>query len=177
MTDRSSDPCDGCALVDRRDFLRDAAGIATTLLIALGAKPARAVALPVRYARGRRVSKDEHSWPIPAADGAIIDKDNSVIVVRCEQKAYVFNLSCPHQNTALRWHPDDNQFQCPKHHSRYRPDGVFISGRATRGMDRFVVRKDGANIVADLDKLLKEDEDAADWPTAFVPIDGPPVKG
>ena len=28
--------------------------------------------------------------------------------------------------TALKWAPRDAQFQCPKHHSKYRPDGSFI---------------------------------------------------
>jgi nitrite reductase/ring-hydroxylating ferredoxin subunit len=175
MSDHTS--CTDCPIGGRREFLRDAAGLAAGVLVALGMRPNRAAALPLRYVTGRRLSKDEHSWPIPAADGATIDKDNAVIVVRYQQKAYVFNLSCPHQNTALRWYPDDGQFQCPKHHSHYKPDGEFISGRATRGMDRFVVRKDGENIVADLDQMVKQDENESAWTQAFVPVDGPPQKG
>ena len=154
-----SHDCEGCVLSGRRAFLRDvAAWFALTTL----------APLPVRFGHATSVRGNDHTYPIPDADGATIDHDNQVILVRFQGKAYAFNLSCPHQNTALRWHPEDGQFQCPKHHSRYTPDGVFISGRATRSMDRFAVRRDGANIVVDLDRLFRQDEDATDWNAAFV---------
>jgi nitrite reductase/ring-hydroxylating ferredoxin subunit len=156
--------------MDRRAFLADAAALAAAALVALGASPARAAALGVQAVRGTPAGADEHGYPIPAADGAAIDKDDAVIVVRYQQRAYVFNLSCPHQNTGLRWHPDDDQFECPKHHSRYRPDGVYISGRATRSMDRFKVRLDGDKVVADLDALYRQDKDAPQWDAAFVAL-------
>jgi nitrite reductase/ring-hydroxylating ferredoxin subunit len=162
--------CDDCPFVDRRAFLANAVRLAAGAFLALGAAPARAAALQVGLTRGTRVHGDQHVFPIPAGDGAAIDKDNQVIVVRYEQKAYVFNLSCPHQNTALRWHPDDQQFQCPKHHSRYRPDGVFISGRATRSMDRFGVRRDGDSIVADFDQFYQQDKNPTEWAAAFVAL-------
>jgi Rieske Fe-S protein len=151
--------CHECGLAGRREFLRDA----TWWLAAAMVAP-----LPIRFAQPLRARGTERTYPIPDGDGATIDRDNQVLVVRYQGKAYVFNLSCPHQNTALRWHPDDGQFQCPKHHSRYRPDGVFISGRATRSMDRFAVRRDGANIVVDLDRLFRQDQNASDWDAAFV---------
>lgn len=153
--------CDGCAFSGRRAFLREV----TAWLAAAAFAP-----LPIRFGRPILVRGDEHTYPIPDADGATIDHDNQVILVRYQGKAYAFNLSCPHQNTALRWHPEDEQFQCPKHHSRYTPDGVFISGRATRSMDRFAVRRDSANIVVDLDRLFRQDQDAGDWETAFIAI-------
>ena len=84
----------------------------------------------------------------------------------------MFSLACPHQNTALRWYEKDQKFECPKHHSRFELDGVYLkdSGRATRNMDRFAVRKDGNNVVVNLDKLYQEDEDEAAWKAAFVAI-------
>ncbi len=59
-----------------------------------------------------------------------------------------------------------------KHHSRYLADGVYVkdSGRATRGLDRFAVRLDGGNVVANLDKLYQEVDDEAAWKAAFVAI-------
>ena len=47
---------------------------------------------------------------------------------------------------------------------------MFVEGRATRGLDRFVVRKDGNSIVVNLDSLLQEDEDGDKWKTAFVTV-------
>jgi nitrite reductase/ring-hydroxylating ferredoxin subunit len=154
-----SDHCEDCVLSERRAFLREV----TAWLAAAALAP-----LPIRFGRATLIRGSDLTYPIPAADGATIDHDNQVILVRFQGKAYAFNLSCPHQNTALRWHPEDGQFQCPKHHSRYTPDGVFISGRATRSMDRFAVRRDGANILVDLDRLFRQDQDAADWNTAFI---------
>ena len=168
MTTSSS--CDGCRLRHRREFLREAATLVAGSLLAAGLTPGGAAALPVRWGRAILSRDDERTYPIPTEDGATIDDKEQVILVRYQQKAYAFNLSCPHQNTALRWHPEDNQFQCPKHHSRYQPDGVFISGRATRSMDRFAVRRDGSNMVVDLDKLYRQDENPDQWTSACMTV-------
>ena len=100
----------------------------------------------------------------------VIDKDESVIIARVGDKVYAFSLACPHQNTALRWDGKNARFQCPKHRSRYRPDGAFIDGRATRGMDRFEVKREGQTLAVNLDALYREDENAAQWASAFVPL-------
>lgn len=172
--------CGGCPLHDdsarspeRREFLR-AAGLALASLSLLGIRADVAAALPIRDVRalasrgGDR--KNEKRYPIPAADGVSIDKDNSVIIARAGHKVFAFSLACPHQNTALRWEPDDRQFFCPKHKSRYQPDGVFIEGRSTRDMDRLAVRRDGAELVVDVDKLYQQDLNAPEWNAAFVAI-------
>ena len=90
--------------------------------------------------------------------------------MRWQGMAYAFALSCPHQNTALRWLEADQRFQCPKHKSKYRPDGSFIEGRATRGMDRYSIKRDGAGIAVDLDAIHEEDRDPAGWAAAVVKL-------
>lgn len=169
MTDHR-ESCDACPLIERRIFVRDASLAVAGILAALGVPGRHARAMAIRFGGPRSSRGEEHTYPIPAADGATIDRDNQVIVVRFEQKAYAFNLSCPHQNTALHWEAEDNQFQCPKHHSRYRPDGIFISGRATRSMDRFGLRRDGDTMVVDVDKYYRQDENAAEWAAAFLTL-------
>ena len=79
-------------------------------------------------------------------------------------------LACPHQNTALRWEADDHLFQCPKHKSRYTPEGVFIEGRATRSMDRYPVKLAGSAIVVDIDRVIQEDMEKAAWQQAMVTL-------
>lgn len=170
MSDRGNDSCRQCPLVPRRDFVRDTTVAVAGIFAGLGLGARSAGAMSWRLAAPSWTRDEEHAYPIPATDGAVIDKQNQVIVVRWDQKAYGFNLSCPHQNTALHWEPDDRQFQCPKHHSHYQPDGVFISGRATRGMDRFGVRRDGDNIVVNVDKYYRQDENAAEWSAAFLAL-------
>ena len=146
--------CRNCALYGRREFVRDAF---------LGA-------LAVQFGGAFAIHGSELTYPLPAADGAIIDKENQLILARYQQKVYAFNLSCPHQNTALRWYPDDEQFQCPKHHSRYRPDGVFVSGRATRSMDRLGIRRDGASLIVDVNKFYREDQNPTEWAAAVINV-------
>jgi Rieske Fe-S protein len=163
--------CEGCLLLTtRRAFLRRSVLAATAALISLGANPAAALAMTMDSVEGRRGGDQTVKYPVPAADGVQIDKDNQVILVRWQGLAYAFNLSCPHQNTALRWDDADHRFQCPKHHSKYRPDGVFIEGRATRGMDRLAMQRVGGDLVVDLDKMFKEDSDAAGWSAASVSL-------
>ena len=111
-----------------------------------------------------------HSYAVPAADGALVDKSNEVIVVRWQDAVYAFALSCPHQNQALRWVEKDGRFQCPKHKSRYSPDGVFQSGRATRGMDRYSLRREGDQIVVDVATLHEQTADPAAWDAAKVSL-------
>jgi len=107
-------------------------------------------------------------YPIPTADGATVDRDNQVILVRWQNAAYAFALSCPHQNTALRWEAENGQFQCPKHHSIYQPDGTFVKGRATRNMDRLAIRRDGEALVVDVDAMFSSADDLAGWAAAMI---------
>src|SRR5207237_9957526 len=115
-----------CTCRSRRQFRSQALGIG-----ALSVREAIAVA-----------SGSERRYPVPAADGVTIDRSAQVVLVRHQMRAYAFALACPHQNTALKWLPKDGRFQCPKHDSRYQPDGAFRSGHATRSTDRIAMRKD-----------------------------------
>ena len=166
--------CTSCPLdPERREFLR-AAGAALASLGLLGLLPRHADATAVRVTHALAAEphdgRDEKRYPIPAADGVTIDKDNGVILARAAGKVYAFSLACPHQNTALRWNADDRQFQCPKHKSRYRDDGTFIEGRATRSMDRLAIRRDGATVVVDVDVMYQQDERPVEWGGAVVSL-------
>jgi Rieske Fe-S protein len=154
-------------VVERRDFLRDAISRVLLAAGALTLGSSRASALTVAFARGTG-SRTDKTYSLPAVDGVVIDKDESVIIARFDGRAYAFSLACPHQNTAIRWQAKNRRFQCPKHKSRYRPDGAFIEGRATRGLDRFEVRRDGDNLIVNLDAMYREDKHPAQWASAFV---------
>ena len=166
----SSVDCAGCTLHSRRDFLHDAQRASAAALAAIGMAPAGADAMPLRWISAIATKGGEHTYPIPAADGVQIDKDNEVILARSGKSVYAFALACPHQNTALRWDAGNNRFQCPKHKSKYRPDGTFIEGRATRSMDRYAVRLVGSSVAVDVDKLYQEDTDLTQWQHAVVSL-------
>lgn len=173
--------CGGCSLhgapntsaaMERREFLRaGAVALASLGMLGLGAR--RAEAMPVNEVNALAARsgdrREEKRYPMPAKDGASIDRDNNVIVARAAGRIYAFSLGCPHQNTSLRWSADDNQFMCPKHKSHYRADGTFIDGRATRDMDRLAVRHDGQMLVVDVDVLYQQDLNTAQWTAAFIP--------
>jgi nitrite reductase/ring-hydroxylating ferredoxin subunit len=162
----SSDDCGGCTLLGRRAFLRDAAFAAA----AIAAVGATAGAMPVRLIDAIARHDEFVTYPLPTADGVFIDRKNEVIVARAANQVYAFMLSCPHQNTALRWNASDHRFQCPKHQSQYAPDGTFIEGRATRSMDRFAVQRKDDNLVVNLDKVFEGDRDAAGWKAASLAL-------
>ena len=110
-------------------------------------------------------------YPVPAGDEVVFDDRNGVIVARSGTQLFAFLSACPHKNVVkLRWLDRQGRFQCPKHESRYRPDGAFIDGKATRNMDRFAVRLDGATLVVDLDTWFESDRDAARWRSASVTV-------
>lgn len=153
----------------RREFLRDSALGIAGILASLGVASS-ASALPVSMIEAIGRAKAGLTYPVPTADGVQIDKENEVILVRWQGALYAFNLSCPHQHTALRWNDSVKQFQCPKHKSKYEPTGDFISGRATRAMDRFAVQRNGNSIVVDVDRMYQEDEQAAQWKAAFIKV-------
>jgi nitrite reductase/ring-hydroxylating ferredoxin subunit len=113
---------------------------------------------------------EEVAYTIPAVDGVTIDKDREVILARSEGLVFAFALSCPHQKTPLRWQEPEGRFQCPKHKSRFQPDGVFLEGRATRNMDRYAIRREGDNVVVDLGTLHREDENRDGWLAAVVRV-------
>ena len=101
--EQNDDDCTGCALpASRRAFLRDSMLAVAAALVAVGMNQTAAMAAPVAGITGRRRATHGVKYPVPAEDGVQIDKDNQVILVRWQNMAYAFNLSCPHQNTALR---------------------------------------------------------------------------
>jgi hypothetical protein len=144
--------CGACAGARTR---RQALGQMSTAFLAAMAgvtlRPGTAAAVPVVEGSGAEAGPGELAYPMPATEG-------------------VTNLACPHENTALRWRRRDGRFQCPRHESQYQPDGTFIKGRATRNMDRFAVRRSGATLIVDVNRLFHSDEQSGEWSAAAVPL-------
>lgn len=159
----ASGECTGCD--SRRTFLRDVAGAALAFAGLSALAPVTVLA-----ALAPRAPHGAVRYPIPAVDGVSIDKKNEVILCRSAGEVFAFSLSCPHQNTALRALPGTAGFQCPRHKSRYRPNGTFISGRATRNMDRLPIVREGDVLVVDPDVAYESNSEAAKWAAALVKL-------
>jgi Rieske Fe-S protein len=156
-----------CNASNRREFLRrGGCGLLTLAALGLGTE---ARALPVSMVLGE-AAESERRFVLPAADVVNIDRRAQIIVVRLANKVYAMALACPHEQAAVKWIAKDHRFQCSKHDSRYTPDGTYTSGHATRNLDRFPVRRDGASLVVAVDRVYRSDQDHAAWSTAFVDV-------
>ena len=142
---------------NRREFLH-CAGCVGLLL-----------ALPINFVEGAEQG-DERRYPIPAGDSVNIDRRAQLIVVRLQGHAFVFALSCPHQNYAVKWVEGDHRFHCTKHDSVYEQDGRHVSGRATRNMDRYAIRREGDAILVDIHKWFESDKDPSGWNAATIAV-------
>jgi Rieske Fe-S protein len=156
------------AQASRREFLQSIGCFGATVAM-LGLPSHEALALPVFMTEGSQ-SAGESRYPIPATDSVNVDRTAQLIVVRSQGRVFVFALACPHENNAVKWLPKDHRFQCTKHDSQYQPDGVHTSGRATRNMDRYVIRRDGDSVVVDLHRWIQSDKDPAGWAAATIAI-------
>ena len=154
---------------ERRAFLRQALGCVAGTLAFVGVSgidaPAFAIEMVTAVAQG-----NERRYPLPAADGVSVDRGSQVILARVQGKVYAMALACPHQNAVVKWLPSEQRFQCTKHDSKYQPSGIYTSGRATRNLDRFPVRRDGESIVVDASRVFRSDQDAGGWAAAFVAV-------
>jgi Rieske Fe-S protein len=161
----SLETCD----VDRRGFLRNCSIIAAAALAA-GATGARAEQLAMRWTRPLAAGAREVTYPLPVADGVEVDRDHSVLLTRYQGRIYAFSMICPHQRAAVKWLADKQMFQCTKHKSKYSGAGSYISGRATRSLDRHPVKIVNGLVVVDETVLLKEDENQAVWKAAVAQV-------
>ena len=156
------------AALDRRTFLQSAGCFGVSLAV-LGLPGLDTSALAVTTTSGTS-NGSERRYPLPTADGVTVDHDAQLLIARASGKVYVFALSCPHQNNVVKWLPKDHRFQCTKHDSQYTPDGVYTSGKATRNLDRYLIRRDGNSVVVDLHKWVQSDKDPSGWAAASVAV-------
>ena len=151
----------------RREFLLEG-GCGLFTIAALGLS-IDATALPVSMVEGEG-SRSERSYPIPATDGVNVDRDAQVILVRYQNKVFAMALACPHENAAVRWLPKDQRFQCTKHDSKYTPQGAYMSGRATRNLDRFAIRRDEGSVIVTMDRVYQSDREPDAWSGAAADV-------
>lgn len=165
---RATEACDGCPLVmERREFLRNAALATVAALAALGSAPGPAFASTVRAIAPLRTGNPWQSYQLPASDSVAVDEAGGVIIARWQGRCYAFSIKCPHRGARLEWRGGEGRIFCPKHKARFRPDGAHDSGRASRDLDRFDVRRLGGELQVNLQALHRADQDATAWSAAY----------
>jgi len=152
----------------RRDFLRQS-GCALATMAACVVAGGDLRALPVRVITSEDAGA-ERKYAVPPADSVNIDHEAQAILVRYQGHVFGMFLGCPHEHAAVRWVEKDHRFQCTKHDSRYQQDGVHISGRSTRNLDRFGIRREGDAVILDFDRIFQSDTDPAGWAAAVIAV-------
>lgn len=154
-----------CAFsADRRTFIRASALGILAALAGDAALPALAEAVGTTVPRNVRGA--ELRYAVPAADSVAVDERNELILVRWQGRAYAFSTKCTHRGAPLEWRATEGRVFCPKHKARFHPDGAHASGRSTRALDRYDIRRDGSALVIRLDVLRRVDSDPAGWAAA-----------
>jgi nitrite reductase/ring-hydroxylating ferredoxin subunit len=154
--------------VDRRAFLRASAlGVLGALA---GELAFPELARSIGTTTPTRAGRAELRYALPAGDGADVDETHEVILVRWQGRAYAFSAKCPHRGGRLEWRAAESRVYCPKHKARFRPDGAHDSGRSSRDLDRYDVRREGSSLVIRLDALHRADTDPTGWAAAVVPL-------
>ena len=74
----------------RRRFLRDSFLSVAGALVAVGMSKTAAFAMPLEFTDAKRAKGSMRSYAVPNGDGAQIDKDNDVILVRWQDAIYAF---------------------------------------------------------------------------------------
>jgi nitrite reductase/ring-hydroxylating ferredoxin subunit len=140
------------------------------LALSVTSEPAAAVAESVVEIAPLRVRGLLRTYAVPAVDSVSVDVDNEVILARWRGSVYAFSLRCPHRGSRLEWRVGEGRVFCPKHEARFLPDGTHDSGRRSRDLDRYDVRRSGASIVVDLDALRRADRDPDAWRAAVIKL-------
>ena len=153
----------------RREFLQSSGRCALATFAACALVGADLDALPVMDIVGAG-GGEERTYPMPPIDSVNVDHAAQTILVRYQGHVFGMSLGCPHEHAAVRWVEKDHRFQCTKHDSRYQQDGVHISGRATRNLDRFGIRREGDSAVLALDRVFQSDTDPTGWANAVIAI-------
>ncbi len=164
------DACRGCPVASsRRVFLRDM-GLAVAAAVGAVAlnRPALAFASGIQEISPIGSSQTVRTYPIPASDGVFIDADSELILARWENRVYAFSLKCPHKGARLEWRASEQRVFCPKHKARFLASGAHLSGRGSRDLDRYEIRKAQTAITIDLGRLYRQDTGRAAWEAAVV---------
>ena len=172
--DSGTQQCEGCPIAtNRRAFLRDV-GVAAAAAIAATAvgRPALALAQsvmeiePIAGATGPM----ERAYAIPTADSVSVDAANDVILARWQGRLYAFSLRCPHKGARLEWRQSEERVFCPKHKARFTAAGSHVSGRGSRDLDRYAIRRGANGIVVGLGRAYRSDTDRDEWTRAFIVV-------
>ena len=150
----------------RRGFLTHACTDVVAALGIVGEGGAGQAPIPLTGS----VRGNERVYQTPAAESVGVDAQASVILVRASGVVFAVSPACPHEQAAVRWIPRAGRFQCSKHHSRYTREGRYISGRATRGLDRFPIHREGSLVFVDVTRVWRADTHPSEWASAVVSV-------
>lgn len=133
--------------IDRREFLRLAAGAATVAAAGewLGRsffEPAPAGVAPMRIADGVSLAPGE------ARVIMLVGTNRSALLVRLgSDRLVAFDRHCPHLGCPVLWSASRRLFECPCHNAVFDAEtGAVLHGPPRRGLDPFTVEVRGNDV-------------------------------
>jgi cytochrome b6-f complex iron-sulfur subunit len=75
--------------------------------------------------------------------------DGRFYVTSSDGEVVALYQKCPHLGCRVPFCDSSGRFECPCHGSKYNLRGEYIEGPAPRGMDRFLIRVEGDQVVVD----------------------------
>ena len=159
-------PVRGGERASRRGFLTSAGGFG--MLLALSSLTSgEASGLPVLLIEGS-ASGDERRYPIPAADSVNVGSCRAVDRRAVAGPRFVFALSCPHQNNAVKWLR--RIIGSSARSTTRSTTGRRVHGRPFDPQPRHVIRHENDSVVVDLHRSNQFDKDPAAWAAATLAV-------
>jgi Rieske Fe-S protein len=102
-------------------------------------------------------------------------KEKGVWIVSDGKTLVVLSATCTHKGCTTAWNAEKKQYGCPCHKSQFDKDGLNISGRAERPLERCALRLvKGANgameIEVDPTHRFRKEKDEWSDPAASLPV-------
>ena len=91
-----------------------------------------------------------------AADGSVkYFEDGRFFVSSSSGQLVALYQKCPHLGCKVPFNDQTHRFECPCHGSVYNVRGEYIEGPAPRGMDRFLLKVEGDQVLVDTGNVVE----------------------
>lgn len=95
--------------------------------------------------------------PEEYSDGMVgVFPERRLFVVRSAEGFFAMSAVCTHLGCIARWEPENSQFFCPCHGSRYFPDGKVKQGPAPKTLQRLQLTLERGILIVDTAKIVPE---------------------
>ena len=140
MTSGNRRPLASPRVLSRRELLSYAWLAALAAAIATGLRAGLHFARPRPGEFGGVLDMGPASELPPPGSSPVNQPEGRFWLVATDEGILAINKACTHLDCLCDWDEQNREFVCPCHGSRFAEDGTYISGPATRSLDRYVIQ-------------------------------------